>query len=312
MSKKTIILLIAILIGIGGLYLGYELLNDNNNHTGDVTIVHELGTTEVKHNPDTIVVFDYGILETLDYLDIKVSGIVKSSLPTHLSHLDTDEVINVGTLFEPDFEKLAQMKPDLIIISGRQAEVYSELHTIAPTIYLALNNQLFMESIENNFEVLGQIFTQKQEELNMMFEDLTSRVEVLQELTNGSSLDGLVIMVNSNQISALGVGSRFDMIHSVFGVNPADESIDVSTHGQSVNFEYISAINPDIMFVIDRGIITEGQGTAETLLDNSLVNQTQAALNDKIIYLNPEPWYTSTGGYASTLMMIEDITAAFA
>lgn len=311
MNKKTVVVLITTIILIIGIYVGYELIQNPQNHTGDITVVHELGSTEVNHNPETVVVFDYGILETLDYLGVKVSGLVKGSLPSHLLHLDTEEVTNVGTLFEPDFEKLAQMKPDLIIISGRQSEVYSELNAIAPTIYLALNNQLFMESIENNFEILGQIFTQKQVELIAMYEDLISKVEALQELTSDSLLEGLVIMVNSNQISALGVGSRFDMIHSVFGVKPADENIDISTHGQNVNFEYISSTNPDIIFVIDRGIITEGEGTAQTLLDNSLINQTNAAIQDKIIYLNPEPWYISTGGYVSTISMIEDITSAF-
>lgn len=312
MNKKTGILIILSLMIIAIFYIGYELISSPIAEDGEITIVHELGETNIQNNPETLVVFDYGILETLDYLEIEVSGIVKSSLPQHLEHLNKEEIANIGTLFEPDFELLARMQPDLIIISSRQAELYNQLKEIAPTIYLALNNQEYLASIETNFSILGEIFTEKQDELVEMYDDLTSKVDTLSTLTQSSTLEGLVIMVNSNQISALGLGSRFDMVHSVFGVKPADENIDISTHGQNVNFEYLSQTNPDILFVIDRGIITEGQGTAQALLDNSLVNQTNAAKNDKIIHLNPEPWYISTGGYLSTIAIIEDITAAYA
>src|SRR5690606_20394574 len=104
-----------------------------------------------------------------------------------------------------------------------------------------------------------------------------------------------------------GIGSRYDVVHTAFGVKPADPNIDVSTHGQNVNFEYIREVNPDIIFVLDRGVITEGKGTAQELLDNALVNQTNAALNDKIVYLTPESWYIATGGLESINVMIAEV-----
>lgn len=44
--------------------------------------------------------------------------------------------VDVGTLFEPNFEKLNEIKPDVIFISARQSKVYEELNKIAPTIQL--------------------------------------------------------------------------------------------------------------------------------------------------------------------------------
>ena len=44
-------------------------------------------------------------------------------------------------LFEPDFEKINEIKPDVTFISGRQSKVYEELNKIAPTIYLSIDDK---------------------------------------------------------------------------------------------------------------------------------------------------------------------------
>lgn len=310
MTKKTVIYIILALVLAVGSYLLVELLTNNTEHEGDVEIVHELGTTFVKSNPEKVVVFDFGILETLDVLGIQAIGVPKANLPESLSKYSAANITDVGTLFEPNFEVIFDLKPDLIIISARQSDLYQELAALAPTIYLPLDNINFMESFKYNLEVLSQIFT-NENGFTSYIDAIESDVSSLATIAQGSGLNALVIMVNSNNISALGLGSRFDVIHSVFQVNPADPNITVSTHGQNVNFEYIAQINPDILFVVDRGVITEGTGTAEALLNNVLVNQTNAAQQNKIIYLDPVSWYISTGGVDSMQVMMSDILKAF-
>ena len=39
-------------------------------------------------------------------------------------------------------------------------------------------------------------------------------------------------------------GSRFGWVFTDLGLKSADEAIEASTHGQEVNFEYISEKNP--------------------------------------------------------------------
>ena len=65
------------------------------------------------------------------------------------------------------------------------------------------------------------------------------------------------------------------------------------------------------MFVIDRGTVVSGGTPSNDLLDNDIVNNTDAAKNDMIIYLDAQVWYLSTGGITSTNKMIEDISKAF-
>ena len=310
MSKNKILLIIAVLILAVGSYLTVELLNKGREVDGDVEIIHELGTTKVVSNPEKVIIFDFGILETLDALEINVIGVPKASVPDHLSKYRGDDIVDVGTLFEPNFEVIYDLQPDLIIISGRQSELYGELSKLAPTIYLPMVNTSFIESFEKNLTILSQIFT-KENRFTEYIEEVKAEIEELHELASSSRIKWFSLMVNSGSVSALGLGSRYDVVYNEFGVKPSDPSIDISTHGQSVTFEYISEVNPDIIFVVDRGLITEGKGTAEEELNNSLVKETKAFQNNRIIYLTPANWYISTGGYTSIKVMINEVRSAF-
>ena len=46
-----------------------------------ITVNHELGTAVVEKKPEKVVVFDFGILDTLDYLNIDVVGVPKTNVP---------------------------------------------------------------------------------------------------------------------------------------------------------------------------------------------------------------------------------------
>jgi iron complex transport system substrate-binding protein len=93
-------------------------------------------------------------------------------------------------------------------------------------------------------------------------------------------------------------------------VKQADENIEVSTHGQEANYEYIAKVNPDLIFVVDRTAVVGGTNHASSTLDNELVNGTNAAKNGAIISLNPDIWYLSGGGIASVMQMVSDVEAA--
>ena len=49
---------------------------------------------------------------------------------------------------------------------------------------------------------------------------------------------------------------------------------------------------------------------AKDVIENELVKKTDAYKNGRIVYLNPITWYTVSGGYTSTLNMIEEVNKA--
>ncbi|WP_022793915.1 siderophore ABC transporter substrate-binding protein [Marinococcus halotolerans] len=281
--------------------------------SGEVTVEHELGETTVPEDPENVVVFNYEMLETLDELNVGVNGVAQESLPSYLDDYSSDEYENIGSLKEPDFEAINAMEPDVIIISGRQSEAYEELSEIAPTVYTAVDTENYMESFDSNMEMIGEIF-QKEDQVQEKVDELHTRIDDLKETTEDAG-PSLVTLVNDGSLSVYGEGSRFGLIHDVFGVPAADENIESSTHGQSASYEYLAEEDPEHLFVVDRSAVVsqggEEQSAAETL-DNDIVNETEAAQNDNIHYLDPEYWYLSGGGLQSMDEMITEIEEAVA
>ncbi len=280
----------------------------NEEVSNEMKVTHELGETTVTKNPETVVVFDMGTLDTLDQLGIEVAAVPHDGLPSYLSKYESTTT-NAGGLKEPDFEAISELAPDLIIISTRQAEAYDQLSEIAPTVYVGIDNANYVESVKKNLTLIGDIFGKEKE----VAAELTTIEEKINALKTSVPTDkkGLVVLASGGKISAFGPQSRFGFIHDVFGVPAVDDKLEVSQHGQSISPEYIAEKNPDYLFVVDRdAVVSEGGSTAKATVENDIVKSTNAFKEGKIIYLDPNYWYLSGGGLESLVKMIEDVQKA--
>ncbi|WP_042454526.1 siderophore ABC transporter substrate-binding protein [Neobacillus dielmonensis] len=275
-----------------------------------ISITHKYGKVTVKKNPKKVVVFDFGILDTLDELGIKVTGVPQAVVPPYLKeYADPKKYTNVGSLKEPDFEAIHKLQPDIIFISARQAELYDQFAEIAPTVYVDFDYTKYMDSFEKNMKLVGQIFG-KEDQVASELKDVKAKADEVSSDIKGNGQKALIVLANEGKISAYGPNSRFGLIHDVFGFGAADKNIEVSTHGQTVTFEYIMEKNPDVLFVIDRNVAVGGEAGAKKAVENELVEKTNAYKNDKIIYLDPDTWYLSGGGLKSFKLMADEIEAA--
>src|SRR5699024_3057484 len=295
--------------------VGCSTSDDNKNETNEdgkteqLTITHELGETDVPKNPEKIVVFDFGMLDTIDYLDINVTGVPQANIPSYLEKYNSNDYENIGSLKEPDFEQISKIDPDLIIISGRQSEMYDELSKLGPVVYLGVDHTRYMESFEENIKTIGQIF-EIEDKVEAELEEIEDSITQLHEKATQSGDNGLIILANDDKISAYGPNSRFGLIHDVFGVPAVDENIEASTHGMNVSFEYVAEYDPDILYVIDRSAAIGEEPAAKNIVENSLMKDTKSLQNDRITYLNGDYWYLSGGGLISMTRMIEEIDAS--
>lgn len=272
-----------------------------------LTITHELGETKVKKNPKNVVVFDFGSLDTLDKLGVKPAGVPQANVPSYLSKYEGKDYENVGGLKEPDFEKVNELEPDLIIISGRQADFYEEFSEIAPTIYLGVDTQNYMESFKKNAGIIGQIFG-KEDQVKEELAKIDNSVSELKKKAESTGKNALVVLANEGKISAFGPNSRYGVIHEEFGVTPVDQKIEASAHGQIISNEYIVEKNPDYLFVVDRTAAVGGETSAKTVVENNMVKTTDAYKNSHIVYLDPDCWYLSGGGLESVAMMVKEVS----
>ena len=276
-----------------------------------VTVEHAQGETEVPLDPQKVVVFDMGVLDTIDTLGGQVSAVPKDFLPDFLSEYAGDDYVNAGTLFEPDLEEVNAADPDLIIVAGRSAEAYEDLSEIAPTIDLTLDPADFLGSFEEQTETLGEIF-EKEDEARAALDALETKVAEVEAQTADAGA-GLVLLTTGGELSAYGSGSRFgNIVHDVLGVETADSDIEADTHGEAVSFEYVAETDPEWLFVLDRDVATgesEG-GAAQAVLDNELVAGTTAWKEDQVVYLDPVRWYVVGSGLSTLDAMVTEVQEA--
>jgi len=285
--------------------------DDSASQEGEEIVVkHQLGETKVKKNPKNVVVFDFGVLDSLDKLGVEVAGVPQANVPPYLKKYGAGDYANVGSLKEPDFEKVSSIGPELIIISTRQSDQYEEFSKIAPTIFMGVDTSRYMESFTENMETLGKIFG-KEAEVEKELKAINETIEKVKEKASASDKKALIILTTGGKTSAYGPGSRFGLIHDVLGVKPVDKNIKAATHGMSVSFEYIAEKNPDYLFVIDRDKVVSGEGgqPAEQVLNNDLVKGTKAYKDKNIVYLDPNYWYLSGGGLVSLGEMVKEVEA---
>lgn len=319
--KKYIVGLSMVLLGIGLVGCGSTTKESTSESTRkaatsspvkeeSIEVKDSNGTVTVPKNPKKVVVFDNGSLDTLDALGAgdAIVGAATDNLPAYLKAYK--KVPSAGGIKEPDLEKINQMKPDLIIISGRQRDFLDQLKEIAPTMYLAVDPANTWQSIKQNVETLATIFD-KEKSAKKQLAELETSINETKTKTEESKDKALTVLVNEGQLSAYGKESRFGIIYDTFGFATSDDAIKASTHGQSVSYEYVLDKNPDILFVVDRTKAIGGDDSNNHVADNELVAQTTAGKNKKVISLQPDVWYLSGGGLESVSLMLKDVNKAF-
>jgi iron complex transport system substrate-binding protein len=280
--------------------------------TETIQVEHAQGTTAVPLNPQRVVTFDMASLDTLDALGVDaVKGVPQQSVPTYLEKYAGDGYTNVGTLFEPDYEALPALEPDLIIVGGRSSAAYAELAKTFTVIDLSADSTTFVDSMKKNVTTLGRIFD-KQDAAAAALTALEGRIAKVKTAAADAGT-GLVLLTSGGEVTAYGTGSRFDAVHSVFGVTPAVQKIQhEAQHGEAVSFEFIARANPDWLLVVDRDAATGESGkSAQQVLDNALVARTAAWKSDQVVYLDPEAWYIVGGGLTSAGTMVGQFENAF-
>lgn len=280
-----------------------------------VQIKHASGTTAVPVNPKKVIVLDAASLDNLAALDVAVAGVPTITmsggpLPRHLARYNM--VPRVGTMFEPDYEKIHGAKPDLIIVAGRSQSKYAQLARIAPTIDLTIDATRLVDNTKDNLKLLAGLFG-KQARAGELTARLDTSITALKQ-QSAKAGNGLIVLTTGGKMSAYGPGSRFGVLHDVFGIKPAVTTLQTSNHGQAISFEFIQKTNPDWLFVIDRDAAIGREGAAAAkFLDNELVGQTTAWKKKQVVYLDGLNWYTlGSAGITALQENVDQLSRAFA
>lgn len=277
-----------------------------------VTVKDNAGEVRVPLKPKTVLVLDLAALDILQALGAEVQGVPAQKMPALLArYADSARYPQVGSLFEPDYERIRALKPDLIIAGNRSLPKIEELKKFAPVLDVTIDNQQQLDHVHRNIRALAAVYGLKAKgEAEIQSVDQAVAALRVKAARQGP---GLFLMTNGGKLSVYGPGSRFDMLYTVFGAKPLPQKIEVSKHGQAVSFEYLLKANPEWLFVLDRdaAIGREGQA-AQQLLDNRLVQATKAWRRKQVVYLDAANWYLlSNGGPGALKANIQQLSDAF-
>lgn len=277
----------------------------------DLTLTTVDGERTLDAVPERVVVLDYASLDTLNAVgksDVVV-GTATKSLPESLKSYAN--VANVGTLKEPDFEAIAGLDPDLIIISARLAEQEPQLEEIAPTVNLSIDRKDWLASANERAIDLAALFGEEAAAQKRV-DEITAAADELRGKA-GEAGKTMLVMSSGGKLATYGPGGRYGFVFDDLGFVSADEAAtpDEARHGKEISFEYIGDKNPAQLLVIDRDVAIGAEGeAAQQVLDNAIVNATDAAKNDRITYLDAPNWYLVGGGLDTTKSMIDELSAA--
>ena len=278
----------------------------------EVEITHYSGTDMAPVNPETVVVADMAALLSLQDLGVEgIAGMLGLAVPVpdqYAAALDNPDFAELGSVWEPDYEAINALEPDLIIVAGRSSRIYRDMKEIAPTVDLTIWED-FYNKFQEQHRNMGMIFgvedrvEERLAELDALVQDVSARTE--------GAGKALILMTTGAEVTAYGPGSRFGFVHDTFGYAAADENLErEATHGDAVSFEYILEMQPDVLFVIDRAsaIGAEGEAAAK-ILDNELVAQTPAWQNGRVVYVDSFAWYIAWTSLPAFFQVVEDIEA---
>lgn len=266
------------------------------------------GQVVVQEPPETVVVFDVAAIDTLDALGVTIAGAVGQLYVSYLDHVQ-DGAQKMGTLFEPDFEAVYALSPDLIVAGGRSSGQVDALARLAPTIDMTIGNDVLADGLAR-LRAYGAIFD-RSDAAAALEAGVQDKVAQARQVIAGKG-NALIIMTNGPKISAYGAGGRFGWLHQDLGLPEAAPQIGESTHGESISFEFISATDPDWLIVIDRlAAIGRPGDSALATLDNVLVRDTKAWSSGKVIYLDPADIYIAGGGLQALNRTLDALIAAF-
>lgn len=303
----------------------FEIGTGERGEEGQGTQIDE--TVELPKNSDKVVIFDLGVASTFAALDLEenIMGLPKGENNASLGNTISDvyesdeDYVNLGGLKEPDYEALAALDPEIIMIHGRQSNsnVVGELEKAAPNaeiIHVAADNSNYFEDVKEMTMFIGEMYD-VEDKAQELVDDLDAQLAEVNEKVTAAELPMLFVQTNGGNLSFHGVGGRYDFLYNDFGFTSAGEQEEseeaTDSHGNEISYEFIAETNPALILVMDRGAaVSEGEATSTDVLVNEVTSGVDAIENDNVYELNPQNWYLNAGGYLTALAQVQEINEA--
>ena len=266
------------------------------------TVEHAAGESQVPENPGRVVVLDTAELDSAMTLGVTPVGAIEAvegeGYPDYLE--GTEGIETVGTIEEPNLEKIATLEPDLILSSSlRHEQIYEELSEIAPTVFTESTGSPWRENFELHAEALG-----KQDEAEQVVADYESRLEEFENTVEEPRPEVSVVRFVPGDTRIYQKDSFIGTVLEDAGL-PRPEPQDEDEFALlNVSEEAIPDMDGDVVFTTVYGNADET--ARQDITSSPLWRELDAVQNDRVYEVSDDTWMLGIG-YTAANEVLDDL-----
>ncbi|QIN79658.1 ABC transporter substrate-binding protein [Rubrobacter marinus] len=270
---------------------------------GGRTVEHAMGESAVPERAERVVVLDTGELDSAITLGVQPVGAVEaiegSGYPRYLE--GTEGIENVGTIEQPNLERIAALEPDLILSSKlRHEQIYDQLAAIAPTVFTESTGVTWKENFDVHAEALGRT-----EEAERVKADYGTRVEDFRGSVGETPPEVSVVRFLAGDTRIYQKASFVGTVLEDAGL-PRPPSQDVDDFAiTNASAELIPEMGGDVVFVTTYG--PEEESTRAEILNDPLWQRLEAVQQGRVYEVSDDLWMLGIG-YTAANGVLDDLT----
>ncbi|MFC9996899.1 ABC transporter substrate-binding protein [Nocardia sp. NPDC127526] len=269
-----------------------------------------MGQVTIPKVPQRVVVLDTAELDSTTLLGIKPVGAViphtktKGGFPDYLADKLAD-VTDVGPLLEPNLERIASLKPDLILSSKvRHEKIYDKLSGIAPTVFTETTGGPWKANLAVHGKALG-LDQQAADALSAYEARAHALGEAIKTKNNGALPTVSVIRFLAGPTRLYQSNSFSGVVLADIGLpRPASQiSNDPKKIMTEVSAEQIDQADADIIFVAT--IDDPGKTEKNAVTTSPVWKDLRAVKGNGVVEVPDETWMSGIGVQAAGQMLAD-------
>jgi len=256
----------------------------------------------------TVISYDHGALDTLIELGVgeKVLAAPHQGLPDYLLEFG-HQLPDAGSLKVPELAVIETLKPDLVLMTGRQGEAIEEVAELTRVKEVTLPEGTYQEAVTARVLELSRLYgleARGEAELSSLWNYVKDRKKELD-----SAVAVTVVTHNEGKFSLRDEPVVYDLLELTPAKVP--DTVKPVSRGTRTFYpvtpEILANMDPRTLMVVDRSAAIGAEPLDQAVLLEKLK---QGGAATRVVILNPGLWYLSGGGLESIRLQVNEVLAA--